>query len=102
MLNYARGSFIFDVLSTLPTLLTGETDENLYWLKLIRIFHVRQVYGSLSDLVRAVLTRMGLNKGNVEKTSFIINLIIYMFSAIHILGCAWIYIGTTTKCSWMH
>lgn len=45
---------------------------------------------------------MGLNKGGVEKTSFIINLIIYMFSAIHILGCAWIYIGTTTDCSWMH
>jgi len=44
---------------------------------------------------------MGLNKGNVEKTSFIINLIVYMFSAINILGCAWIYIGKIVKCSWI-
>jgi len=55
----------------------------------------------ISDVVSFLLSRLGLNKGNVEKTGFIINLLIYMFSAIHFLGCAWIYIGREIDCSWM-
>ena len=31
----------------------------------------------------------------------IINLIIYMLTAIHILGCFWIYIGNVVECSWL-
>lgn len=102
VLNYAKGTLFFDLASTLPTLLSNQSNS-LYWLKLIRfISHVRAVYGSLSDLVGYILKRMGLNKGNVEKTSFIINLIINMFSAIHILGCAWIFLGKTIACSWLY
>lgn len=52
-------------------------------------------------MVRFFLTKCGMNKSNVEKISFIINLIIYMFSAIHILGCTWIYIGKIVPCSWL-
>mmetsp|Transcript_1473 Transcript_1473/g.2589 ORF Transcript_1473/g.2589 Transcript_1473/m.2589 type:complete len:363 (-) Transcript_1473:1072-2160(-) len=102
VLNYAKPTMIFDLISTLPSLLTNQSSESYFWFKLVRFFHVRSVYGSLSDIVSFILSKMGLNKGNVEKTSFIINLIIYMFSAIHILGCAWIYIGKMTPCSWIH
>mmetsp|Transcript_5086 Transcript_5086/g.7726 ORF Transcript_5086/g.7726 Transcript_5086/m.7726 type:complete len:125 (+) Transcript_5086:867-1241(+) len=90
--NYVKGSFIFDILSTVPTLIAGQSSD-YFWFKLFRMFHIRSVYGSLSEFVSFTLSKMGLHKGSVEKTSFIINLLIYMFSAIHILGCAWIYIG---------
>jgi hypothetical protein len=98
--NYAKGSMIFDVFATIPTLVSNQSNS-LYWFKLLRFLQVRSVYGSISDLVRFFMTKCGMNKSNVEKISFIINLIIYMFSAIHILGCAWIYIGKIVPCSWL-
>jgi hypothetical protein len=44
---------------------------------------------------------MNLDKGTTEKTGMIIDMNIYMFSAIHILGCIWVAIGFTTECSWI-
>lgn len=98
--NYAKGLMVFDICATIPTLVTNQ-GNTLYWFKLIRFLQVRSVYGSISDMVRFFLAKCGLNKSNIEKISYIINLIIYMFSAIHILGCAWIYIGKVTACSWL-
>mgnify|MGYP006087908961 CR=1 FL=1 len=69
---------------------------------MIRLWHCRQVYGALSDLIRVILTKAGLNKGSVEKTSYCINLIIYLFSAIHLLCSFWIYVGSVTDCSWLN
>lgn len=62
---------------------------------------MRLVYGWLSDMVRICLNRFGLDKGSVEKSSHIINLIIYIFSAIHIIACAWIAVAMITECSWL-
>mmetsp|Transcript_42101 Transcript_42101/g.64561 ORF Transcript_42101/g.64561 Transcript_42101/m.64561 type:complete len:410 (+) Transcript_42101:323-1552(+) len=97
--HYIKGAFIVDSLSTLLPLIYGQ--ESYFAVKLLRMYHVRVVYGQISDLVSLILQKMGLTKSNVEKISFIINLIIYMFSAIHILGCSWIYIGRESSCSWM-
>lgn len=100
ILNYVKGTMIFDVTATVPAFfLDGNSDWFL--LKIIRFIHVRTVYGSLSDAIRILLTKLGLDKGSVEKTSHIINLIIYMFSALHVLGCLWIYIGMIVRCSWL-
>jgi len=52
-------------------------------------------------MVRILLNRLGLEKGKIEKTSHIINLIIVIFSVIHIIGCAWIAVGQITACSWL-
>ena len=91
---------VFDIASTVPALFK---DGNTQWfhLKLIRFIHVRSVYGWLSDVVRICLNRFGLDKGSVEKSSHIINLIIYIFSAIHIIACAWIAVAMITECSWL-
>lgn len=100
VLNYAKGTMVFDIASTVPALFK---DGNTQWfhLKLIRFIHVRSVYGWLSDVVRICLNRFGLDKGSVEKSSHIINLIIYIFSAIHIIGCAWIAVAMIVECSWL-
>ena len=98
--NYAKGSMIFDICATIPTLVSGQSN-GMYWFKLFRFLQVRSVYGSISDMVRFFMTKCGMSKSNVEKISFIINLIIYMFSAIHILGCAWVYFGKINPCSWL-
>ena len=92
ILNYARGAMIFDIASCIPALFL---DMNSQWfnLKIIRFIHVRSVFGWVADMVRIVLNRFGLEKGYIEKASHIINLIIVLFSAIHIIGCAWIAVG---------
>jgi len=99
-LNYAKGFMFLDIASTATALFL---DQNSAWfqLKLIRFIHVKAVYGSLSDVIRILLNRFGLDKGSVEKASHIINLVIYLFSAIHIIGCAWINIAMVVECSWL-
>ena len=82
----------FDIASSVPALFL---DMNSQWfnLKLIRFIHVRSVFGWVADMVRIFLKRFGLDKGTIEKASHIINLIIVIFCAIHIIGCAWIAVG---------
>ena len=70
-------------------------------LKLIRFIHVRAVFGWVADVVRILLKKFGLDKGSIEKSSHIINLIIVLLSAIHILGCAWITVAMVVPCSWL-
>ena len=48
-----------------------------------------------------MLSRINLDKSTTEKTSMILDMVIYMASAIHILGCCWIGIGFAVKCSWL-
>lgn len=100
ILNYARGSMAFDIASSVPALFL---DMNSQWfnLKLIRFIHVRSVFGWVADMVKILLDRIGLDKGTIEKASHIINLVIVIFSAIHIIGCAWIAVGQITECSWL-
>ena len=44
---------------------------------------------------------MNLDKSTTEKTSMILDMIIYLFTAIHILSCIWVGIGFITECSWL-
>lgn len=98
--NYAKGNLLFDLCATIPGIATGQS-ATWYWFKLIRFIHLRDVYNGISLLIKGILSKMNLTKSSVEKTSYSFNLIIYMFSAIHILGCSWIYIGKTVECSWI-
>jgi hypothetical protein len=100
MMNYAKGSLIFDLLSTLPGIIT-EQSTLYYPFKLIRFVHVRAVYSWISDVFKKILERLGLNSAAVEKIAYIFNLNMIMFSAIHILACSWIYIGKVVECSWI-
>ena len=100
ILNYLKGSMVFDMLATLPSLfLNGNSDW--FFLKLFRLVHMRRVYGAISDMIKYILNKFGFDKATVEKTSYIFDLLIFSFSIIHILGCVWIYFGNVIECSWM-
>lgn len=68
---------------------------------MLRFYYLKEVYGSISSLVRYVLLRCGLNKGNIGKTGYTLDLMIMMFWVIHILGCLWITLAKVTACSWV-
>jgi hypothetical protein len=99
--NYARNTMMVDIVSTLPTLIWNQA-KSVYWLKMLRLSHARQAYGAVSEIIKFLLQKAGLNKGSVEKLLNILNLLIYLFSAIHILCCIWIYVGKITECSWVN
>lgn len=98
--NYFRGTMIFDCAATIPGFfLDGGT--NWFYLKLFRVVHVRRVFGQITSYNKAVLTRCNMDKAGVEKTSYIMDLILVSFTVMHVLGCTWIYVGTVVKCSWL-
>jgi hypothetical protein len=47
-LNYARGTLIFDLAATLPSLISSQSSF-YYPSKIIRFIHVKNVYGFISD-----------------------------------------------------
>ena len=98
--NYFRGTMIFDVVATVPGFfLDGGT--NWFFLKLFRVVHVRRVFGQITSYNKALLTKCNMDKAGVEKTSYIMDLILVSFTVMHVLGCTWIYVGQVVKCSWL-
>jgi len=103
--TYVLGWFFFDFAATVPgylILVNAENYQKLYWLKVIRFVHIREVWDAVEDYIRQTINRFGLPKPAVMKLTYIIILIIKLFSAIHYLACIWIYIGKITECSWIH
>ena len=67
----------------------------------MRFVHIKQVYATISSGVQYILSRMSFDKSTTAKASMILDMVTYMASAIHILGCLWIGIGFATECSWL-
>ena len=70
--------------------------QKMYWLKVIRFIHIRTVWNAVEEYIEKTLNRFGLTKPVIKKATYILILIIQMFSSIHILACIWIYIGKRT------
>jgi hypothetical protein len=92
---------IFDLAATIGGFLSLFY-EQWYWVRLVRFVQLRSVFNNISEAFKWILTKFGLNKANIERVRYIINLGISMICGIHILGCLWIYIGKITECSWYH
>jgi hypothetical protein len=97
-LNYISGFFFFDIISTLPCLIYGQ-DSIMYWLKLLRFVHAPDVYASIVNFFRNMLKRIGIEKS--DKFTFVFELMLYLLSVSHFLGCMWVYIGKVVEGSWI-
>jgi len=97
-LNYIGGFFFFDIVATLPTLLYGQ-DSHFYWLKLIRFVHAKGVYDYITQLFKDMLKRIGIEK--TIKFTFVFELLLYLLSLSHFLGCMWVYLGKVIEGSWI-
>ena len=65
-MNYMRSYFVFDVLATVPTLVTLER-RSLYFLKLFRFFRARRAFQEVTFLVGKLIDKMDLNKQSSER-----------------------------------
>ena len=99
--NYATGGMVTDVLSTVTGFFVISHSLALYWCKILRFNKIRIVIGSVSVGIRYMLDKC-LDAKRTENIGYILDLLIIMFLSIHILGCAWIYIGKIVECSWLN
>ena len=98
-INYIGGYFFFDVAATLPCLINGE-DSIYYPLKLIRFVHAGEVYEFITEGVfKEFLKKLGIVQAT--KLTYVFDLFVYLLSAVHFLGCMWIYLGKKIDCSWI-
>jgi hypothetical protein len=98
-MNYVGGFFFFDLTATLPCLIYGE-DSLYYPLKLIRFVHVLEVYEFITEAIfKGFLKKIGVVQ--TTKVSYVFDLLLYLLSSVHFLGCMWIYLGKKLECSWI-
>ena len=99
--NYATGYMVFDLASTIPGFFTS-VYHDFYCFKLLRLMHAKAVYSTVTTTIRAIFVRLGMNKASAEKIGFTIDLLLYLFQSVHLLGCTWIYLGKVIPCSWLN
>jgi hypothetical protein len=94
-INYMQGTFIVDVVSTIPCMITGER-FTYYWLKVFRIFHLERLNEPVKIVLSFVLFKYSKKRQNdLISFSSLIFKVIYM---CHCLACIWLYLGKESPC----
>jgi hypothetical protein len=94
--RYILSFFLFDIISTLPTLFTFQM-ESIYFLKMFRFVRLAHI---ISPLLQ-VLEMINIDKLMTRQLKAFTRLMVIMFSAIHILAWWWVYIGRHVNGSWI-
>ena len=85
--NYITGYFIWDLIATLPGLMTGEIMD-FYFLKLFRIMHFTKLTQPLNLFLSCLLSKYSKKRQN-DLTNFA-GLILYVIYLSHIMACTWL------------
>jgi len=93
--NYLLGSFLFDVIATLPCLLLGEPIQ-FYILKLFKMIHVLRITQPLQIVLGCALQRYSKKRQN-DLTSFA-GLILGVIYISHLMACGWLLLGKLEPC----
>ena len=92
-LRYLLTFFVFDVASTIPTLVTRQ-NEAVYPTKLFRFIHYYRINRQLDFVLDKILFGfLGYNKTKVEDVLELAKLLIFVVTGTHVLACIWIYLG---------
>jgi len=95
-ISYIKRYFFFDVASTLPCLLTGET-LTLYYLKLIRLAHFLRLSQPLELILSFLLAKYSKKRQN--DLSGFCALLLYVIYSSHINACIWLALGMQQECT---
>lgn len=68
---YAKSFLVFDLVSTLPTLITRE-DPKYYWFKLFRYVHFRKFLHLINNYLQKIFVKIGLSKQSIERIFYFI------------------------------
>lgn len=93
--RYLKTFFIFDVLATIPPMITLQKNSQVNLLKFLRFAHIGEMFTPFRKLIDCLM------EGSIAKKRSDMYQLIVLFSAAllfgHIAACAWIAIGTTNQ-----
>ena len=93
--DYLGPYFLFDCLSTIPTMVTHQS-WSVYWLKMFRVIHLAKINDPLNQIIAYTMSNLSKRR-QIELTSFF-STILYIVYATHVLACVWIYVGDQEDC----
>ena len=94
--RYLFTFLLFDVVSTLPSLLSYQ-NSSIYFLKLFRFARLAHIVSPIT----AIVEKLSIDKMLQRQMKAFIRLMIVLFSTIHILACLWVFIGRHQDNSWI-
>ena len=100
-LNYLKFYFWIDAIATFPNLLTMEQNESLMALKLLRIFHLMDLFKPIRLLLEHVFMRNYITQ-QINNVYSLITLFTGVWLFAHFCACIWIILGTRDDDSWIN
>ena len=94
-IKYIKGFFIFDVLSTFPSMITGYQNTNWYYAKLLRLLYFSTCTRIVKRILEPVIMWFGIRKQTKNTIVSLFILIFYLMATMHMIACVWIYFGDT-------
>jgi hypothetical protein len=94
--NYLTSNFVFDMVATLPGLITNQS-PGWYLIKLIRFKDFPLAVRNLYDLLHSVLTLLGFRKTVVEKIGSGLTHLMQITVIVFLLASFWVYLGRTSN-----
>ena len=100
--RYLTGGFIFEILSVLPWLVTGESYQYVYLFKLLRYLqYFRLFYHIQFGLEKLRLMLFSIDKKTVENIVIWIQTAVSALFFIHVVAWLWIFIGRNHSNGWI-
>lgn len=93
--RYLRSSFITDICSVLPGIVTYETKyQKLYYFKLLRFLHIHKIHKTFSIIKHRLLSNYFINSQETFKNYYRYFMLFINISLLfHLLSCIWIWVG---------
>ena len=89
--SYLKGFFIFDVLATIPPMITMQQNSTINLLKFLRFAHIGEMFTPFKKLIDTLM------EGTIAKKRSDVFQLVVLFSAAllfgHLMSCAWIALG---------
>ena len=98
--KYLKGAFFFDVLSTLPCVVTLYNDDYIqytYLTKLLRVYHFMHFLRIMqNNIIDPIVNNLKLSKQTKGKIDFCVQMIINLGFVMHMIACLWLKVGAVT------
>ena len=101
-LKYLKESFIVDFITTIPTLVTVYRVPILYFLKILRFYHMNRTQRIIRQKISALDGKFNISKQTIYKIDYFMSILVILFVGMHTIACLWLCIGLNVDYSWIN
>lgn len=92
-IKYMKEAFIIDLVTSLPTLLSFYTVPDLYYIKLLRMYHISKATTIIKNQIMSLESRLNVSKQTIYQINYFANIFVQVTIMMHFVSCFWLYIG---------